>query len=95
MQKPAATLIQLSIHVKKNINPSGDPVPLIWSLSKDLISNSVPSPVCRAVKNMESFQEEMSSYQSLTTHITSQSLDRLFTNLARPDFTPDLVEGTS
>jgi hypothetical protein len=44
---------------------------------------------------MESFQEEMSSYQSLTTHITSQSLDRLFTNLARPDFTPDLVEGTS
>jgi hypothetical protein len=53
------------------------------------------SPPCRAVKNMESFQEEMSSYQSLTTHITSQSLDRLFTNLARPDFTPDLVEGTS
>jgi hypothetical protein len=44
---------------------------------------------------MESFQEEMSSYQSLTTHITSQSLDRLFTNLALPDFTPDLVEGTS
>ncbi len=57
--------------------------------------NYVPSPLCRAVKNMESFQEEMSSYQSLTTHINSQSLDRLFTNLARPDFTPDLVEGTS
>jgi hypothetical protein len=57
--------------------------------------NCVLSPLCRAVKNMESFQEEMSSYQSLTTHITSQSLDRLFTNLARPDFTPDLVEGTS
>jgi len=43
---------------------------------------------------MESFQEEVSSYQSLTTHITSESLHRLFNNLASPDFTPDLIEGS-
>jgi hypothetical protein len=45
------------------------------------------------VKNVESLQEEVSSYQSLTTNITSQSVDKLFDTLMREDFTPHLIKG--
>jgi hypothetical protein len=48
---------------------------------------------CRAVKNVESLHMELSSYQSLVTHITSQSVSRLFSTLAQANFTPDMVQG--
>ena len=47
----------------------------------------------RAVKNVESFLEEVSSYQSLTTTVTSQSVSKLFDTLLRADFAPQRVQG--